>query len=226
MPLRQCFLPTRLLPDIQTLLAQLQLPILDLPLPAASSLTFLDRLGVSTELNLPMLLKALQHLSAARQLAGSDSDLAAMQRLYELVHAQALQDPDAAAEVRRHFEQQPLVFVRAGQPEAWQGFWLACTDVMWSGSRRIFPHKTFIAAMYMVSGPQAWQGPDTQGTPRVPARRAWPQPIARCSNQLAGVGANLLCTIVRAQHVLPLLAAAGLGALLLQAAGGQEHQRG
>lgn len=73
-----------------------------------------------------------------------------MGRLYELVHAQALQDPGAAAAVRGHFEQQPLVFVRVGEPDAWEGYWVTCRDVMWSGSRRVFPHQTFIAAMYKV----------------------------------------------------------------------------
>lgn len=72
--LRECFVLTkRFSPDSQALLDQLQLPILDLPLPPAASLTFLERLGVSTEPNLPTLLKALQHLSAAAQLGGSDS---------------------------------------------------------------------------------------------------------------------------------------------------------
>lgn len=144
--------------EVQELLEQLQLPILDLPLPASSSLTFLERLGVSTELNLPTLMKVLQQLSAAGQLAGSEPDLAAMRRLYQLVHAEALQDADAAAAVRNHFEQLPLVFVRAmqqrespdGGSPAWQGFWVTCRDVMWRGSRRIFPPVTFIAPLYKV----------------------------------------------------------------------------
>lgn len=160
-PLSQCFVLSKSIPsDEQELLNQLQLPILDLPLPPSSSLTFLEKLGASTDLNLQTLLKILQQLSEAGQLAGSGSHLTAMQRLYQLVYAQALQGSEAAAAVRSSFEQLPLLCAAAlpvMQQQALEdgssaglGYWVTCKDVLWSGSRRIFPHKTFIAHLYKV----------------------------------------------------------------------------
>jgi hypothetical protein len=157
-PLSQCFVLSKSIhSDEQELLSQLQLPILDLPLPPSSSLAFLEKLGVSTDLNLQTLLKILQQLSAAGQLAGSGSHLTAMQRLYQLVYAQVLQGSKAAAAVRSSFGQLPLLFVPVMQQQALEdgssaglGYWVTCKDVLWSGSKRIFPHKIFIAHLYEV----------------------------------------------------------------------------
>jgi hypothetical protein len=71
LPLQQCFVPTQDLPaNLVNLLTQLQLPVLDLP---QCGWFFLQQLGVSTELNWPTLLKALQQLSGGG-LSGSPPD--------------------------------------------------------------------------------------------------------------------------------------------------------
>ena len=157
----ECFVPSQgLAPEFQVLLTQLQLPILSLPV--GPDWAFLQQLGVSTELNWPTLCKWLQQLSsrstvAEGQLAGSDSDLAAMLSLYKQVFALVMQSQQTAAEVRECFEHYPVVFVRTTAAEdaageaGTQGFWVTCRDVMWSGSRRVFPHKTFIKSFYKVS---------------------------------------------------------------------------
>jgi hypothetical protein len=166
-PLSQCFvLSSSISAEDKMLLHQLQLPVLDLQLPASSK-PFLEKLGVSIELNLQTLIKILQQLSAAEQLTGTDSNIAAIQRLYQLVYAQALQGPDAAAAVRRSFEQKPLLFVAVNQQRLSQdggsagqdpeGYWVTFKDVMWSGNKRIFPYKTFIASLYKVCQSTAGQ---------------------------------------------------------------------
>jgi hypothetical protein len=164
-PLRQCFVLSNIKDEDQMLLEQLRLPVLDLPMPANRSLSFLEKLGVSTQLNLQTLLKILQQLSAPGQ-AGSNPSLASMQRLYQLVHhTVSLQGSEAAAAVRRHFEQQPLLLVpttqqQAGQEgggSAGQGSWLTCKEIMWSarGNGKFFPHKIFIAHRYKVCRAQS-----------------------------------------------------------------------
>lgn len=171
--LHDCFVPnTAFPPNLRVLLTQLKLPILDLPATASSSGSswpwdFLQQFGVSTQLDWQTLLKVLQQLSAgsgalmsscsssgadsvSRSLAGS-GPVVAMQRLYEQVDALAVQSSETADAVRACFEEQPLLFVCVrGADGGLQGYWVTCRDVMWSGSKRIFPGRTFIKPLYKV----------------------------------------------------------------------------
>jgi hypothetical protein len=83
-PLQQCFLPRSSIdPSTVQLLAQLQLPCLQLPDPDSPKWDFLQGLGVSMELKWPTLLKILQHLSGS----GAQPAPRSMKQLYKSVSA-------------------------------------------------------------------------------------------------------------------------------------------
>ena len=68
-------------PSTAQLLAQLQLPCLELPEPDSRKWDFLQGLGVSMELKWPTLLKILQHLSSS----GAQPTLCSMKQLYKSI---------------------------------------------------------------------------------------------------------------------------------------------
>lgn len=83
-PLQQCFLPRSSIdPSTVQLLAQLQLPCLELPDPDSPRWDFLQAVGVSMELKWPTLFKILQHLSSS----GAQPAPGSMQQLYKSISA-------------------------------------------------------------------------------------------------------------------------------------------
>lgn len=82
--LRECFLPRSSIDaSLVQLMAQLQLPILQLSDPDSWGWDFLHSLGVSMELKWPTLHKVLQQLSSA----GAQPTLNSMRQLYKSIAA-------------------------------------------------------------------------------------------------------------------------------------------
>jgi hypothetical protein len=150
--LRDCYLESaELQGSLQELLQELQLPFLQVPEPSSWRWSFLQRLGVSVQLQWPDLQKALQQLSSSNAAPALDT----MHELYKRVHVLCELDAAGATagKVQQAFQQQPLLFVpiQEGRSSRVAGHqWLRSSDVLWSGSRKIFAHRVFISKEYKV----------------------------------------------------------------------------
>jgi hypothetical protein len=148
MLLQQCFLlRSSIDSSLVQLMAQLQLPCLQLPDADNSRWDFLQHLGVSMELKWPTLLKILQQFSSS----DAAPALASMQHLYKSINALEALGQVSAADLRAAFGRQKLLYVPGRH--SGKGSWRSSREVCWKaevGTPRHFPHMVFIEEAYKV----------------------------------------------------------------------------